>query len=178
MTSLTGGTPLVTSGWVLYVFGQNNTAVMNGAYWQLLTSMFVHVNIVHLLGNMFFLLIFGLRAEEVFSKTEYLLVYLASGLCGNLLTLLIPDLVSAGASGAIFGVFGAVTIYLRKSVGQSIVSALVFAAFLFLINIGPETNLLAHFGGLIAGLVIGYVLALEHGKRTKSPYRYSYTYRT
>ncbi len=160
-TSLVGNNFLFTADNVLKIYGQSGYAVFYGGWWwQLITSMFVHVNIVHLASNMFFLLIFGLRAEELFSDTEYYLVYLVSGLAGNLLSLLLPPLtISAGASGAIFGMFGAVIVYLRKVVGRSIIGALLFAFMFFLITISAGTNILAHFGGLVVGLVIGYWLA-------------------
>jgi rhomboid protease GluP len=163
---------------VVAQYGQYNDLVLNhGAYWQLFTAMFVHVSIVHIAGNMIFLLIFGLRAEEMFDIKEYLLIYLLSGFAGNFLTLLFgPDMISAGASGAIFGVFGAVTIYVRRAVGQSITTALMYAFFLLLLSFSAGVNVLAHLGGLVVGLLIGYVVAATR-KRTVT-YQYRYTYAT
>jgi rhomboid protease GluP len=180
-TSYLSGNAWMASDNVLEQFGQDNLLVMqNGAYYQLVTSMFVHVGLEHIFGNMLFLLIFGLRAEEMFDTTEYLGIYLLSGLAGNLLsllpTILIPsyNMVSAGASGAIFGMFGAVVIYSRRAIGQSILTALFFAFFLFIINIGPQVNIFAHAGGLVVGLLIGYFLGAT--RKTKPTYRYKYTY--
>ena len=179
-TSYLSGNAWMASGNVLEQFGQDNLLVMqNGAYYQLVTSMFVHVGLEHIFGNMLFLLIFGLRAEEMFDTTEYLGIYLLSGLAGNLLsllpTILFPsyNMVSAGASGAIFGMFGAVVIYSRRAIGQSILTALFFAFFLFIINIGPQVNIFAHAGGLVVGLLIGYFLGAT--RKTKPTYRYKYT---
>src|SRR3989304_7138951 len=101
-TSIIGGNFIDTDYNVALLYGQVNARVMSGWYWQLFTAMFVHASIVHLAGNMFFLLIFGLRAEELFNTKEYLAIYLLSGLVGNLLTLLLgPEMISVGASGAI-----------------------------------------------------------------------------
>jgi len=159
-TSVVGGNFIETDPEVLERLGQFNLYVMKGWYWQLLTSMFVHVNILHLFGNMFFLLIFGFRAEEFFSPEEFFFIYFISGLSGNLLTLLMPlNTVSAGASGAIFGIFGACVIYLGKRFGQSIMGALMYSFFLLMMTSGGNVNILAHFGGLAAGLMIGYALA-------------------
>lgn len=159
-TSLLSGNFAIMDINVLAEYGQYNVLVFNGAYWQLFTAMFVHVNIVHLASNMLFLFIFGLRAEELFSTAEYYLVYFASGLAGNLLSLVAgPGFLSAGASGAIFGVFGANIIFLRRKVGQPIVVSLMYAFMFFVLTVSVNTNLFAHFGGLVAGLVIGYVLA-------------------
>jgi rhomboid protease GluP len=166
---------IVTNYYVIRQYGQYNYFVLNGWYWQLITAMFVHVNIVHLLGNMFFLLIFGLRAEELFSVQEYFAIYFSSGLAGNLLTLLFgPSMVSAGASGAIFGLFGACTIYVRRAVGQSIMGALLFSFFLLMMSSGGNVNNLAHLGGLVAGLLIGYALASR--RKLRAVYEYSYAY--
>jgi rhomboid protease GluP len=159
-TSIVGGNFLETNDRILQRYGQDNEAVLTqGAYWQLFTSMFVHVNLPHLILNMLFFLILGLRSEELFKGGEFLFIYLVSGFAGNLLTLLLPDVVSAGASGAIFGVFGASVIYTRKAFGMPIFTALVYS-FLFLIfSVSEGVNLFAHLGGLVAGLVLGYFLA-------------------
>jgi len=175
-TAMLSGDFIETDYYVVRQYGQHNSFVLNGGYWQLFTAMFVHVNIVHLLGNMFFLLIFGLRAEELFAIREYLLVYFVSGLAGNLLTLLFdPSLVSAGASGAIFGLFGACTIYIRRAIGQSIIGALLYSFFLLMISAGQNVNYLAHLGGLVVGLIIGYVRATTRKPRVAYEYKYSFS---
>jgi len=159
-TSVAGGSLLFTSQDLIETLGQDNSRVLNGWYWQFFTSMFIHVDLLHLLGNMLFLLIFGLRAESLFSKKEFFFIYFASGLSGNLLTLLMPpSTLSAGASGAIFGMFSASAIYLGKTLGQSIMGALMYSFFLFILSTGRNVNLFAHFGGLAAGLIIGYTFA-------------------
>jgi rhomboid protease GluP len=174
-TSVIGGDFVETSFDVILLYGQVNYFVMKGWYWQLFTSMFVHVNIIHLFGNMFFLLVFGLRAEELFSLREYLSIYFLSGLAGNLLTLLFgPAMISAGASGAIFGIFGACTIYIRRAVGQSIIGALLYSFFLLTVSSGPNVNNFAHLGGLIVGLLIGYFLATR--RKFTMLYQYGYSY--
>jgi len=176
-TSIIGGAFIITGDGALFLYGQVNYYVIhNGWYWQLFTSIFVHVNIIHLLGNMFFLLIFGLRAEDFFSIEEYFLIYFLSGLAGSLLTLLLgPGVVSAGASGAIFGLFGACTIYIRRVIGQSIISALLYSFFLLMISTGQGVNNLAHLGGLVAGLLIGYALAVTRKFRIQYEYGYSFS---
>jgi len=110
---------------------------------------------------MLFLIIFGLRAEELFKTEEYFSVYIISGLTGSLLTLVLmsPYTLSAGASGAIFGMYGAGIIYMRKTFGQSIVGALLYSFLFLMLSTGSGVNVVAHFGGLAAGLIIGYALA-------------------
>jgi len=112
----------------------------------------------------------------MFSLPEYLLVYLGGGLVGNLLSLTFgPDLISVGASGAIFAIFGAVVIYNRRSFRQSILGAIVYAFFLFFINIGPSVNILAHLGGLGFGLIVGYWLASRRKPAETYSTQFSYS---
>lgn len=171
-TSLLSGNFVTTNIDVLAYYGQYNLAVFRGYYWQLISSMFVHVDIVHIGSNMLFLFIFGLRAEELFSTFEYYSIYFLSGLAGNLLSLLAgPNLLSAGASGAIFGIFGANVIFLRKAVGQLIIASLMYACLFFILTVSAGTNLLAHLGGLVAGLAFGYfVVGTRKFVRVKSRY--------
>ena len=176
-TSVAGGDFLNTSNSMIWQWGQvNGLVLVYGWWWQLFTSMFVHANIIHLAGNMLFLLIFGFRGEEMFSLPEYLSIYILGGLTGNLLSLLLGlDFVSVGASGAIFAMLGACLIYARRSIGQSIMGALIFGFFLLMISSGENVNYLAHIGGLVAGLAMGYVLARMRKPQAAS-YQVSYTY--
>jgi rhomboid protease GluP len=178
-TSVAGGDFLNTSVDMILKYGQVNAYVIyNGWYYQLFTSLFVHANIAHIAGNMVFLLIFGLRGEEMFSLPEYLSIYFLGGLTGNLFSLLLLPLntPSVGASGAIFAMFGAATIYARRSFSQSIIGALIYAFFLLFLSSGPGVNNFAHIGGLVAGLLIGYVLATR--RKPEARYTVSYSYST
>ncbi|MGB9841517.1 MAG: rhomboid family intramembrane serine protease [Candidatus Bathyarchaeales archaeon] len=177
-TAVVGGNFLNTSGRMILEYGQINVLVLYEAqYYRLLTSMFIHANIAHLAGNMLFLLIFGLRSEELFSLTEYLLIYFLGGLTGNGLSLLLLplDVPSVGASGAIFAMFGAAIIYARRSFSQSIIGALIYAFFLLFLSSGPGVNNYAHLGGLLTGLLIGYLLAAKRKPETQYTITYSYS---
>lgn len=175
-TSILSGNALQTSIDVQAQWGQYNLLVFNGWYYQLLTSMFIHASLFHLVGNMLFLLIFGLRGEEMFSLPEFLTIYLVGGLFGNILSLGFgPDFISVGASGAIFAMFGACVIYGRRSVRQSILGALVYAFFLFFINTGAGVNIAAHLGGLVFGLLLGYLIATRRKPNHEEKVRKSYS---
>jgi rhomboid protease GluP len=177
-TSVVGGDFLNTDINVIVQYGQVNSLIIySGYYYQLFTSMFVHANIAHIAGNMLFLFIFGLRSEEMFSLPEYLSIYFLGGLTGNLLSLvLLPPLTpSVGASGAIFAMFGATVIYARRSFRQSIIGALIYAFFLLFLSSGPGVNNFAHIGGLVTGLLIGYVLATRRKPETRYTISYSYS---
>lgn len=175
-TSILSGNALQTSIDVQAQWGQYNLLVFNGWYYQLLTSMFIHASLFHLVGNLLFLLIFGLRGEEMFSLPEFLTIYLVGGLFGNILSLGFgPDFISVGASGAIFAMFGACVIYGRRSVRQSILGALVYAFFLFFINTGAGVNIAAHLGGLVFGLLTGYLIATRRKPNHEEKDRQSYS---
>jgi rhomboid protease GluP len=176
-TSIVGGNWLNTNFNAIPPWYQWNLEVFHGAYYQLFTSIFVHASIAHIGGNMLFLFIFGLRGEEMFSLPEYLGIYLGGGLAGNLLSLVWgPNLISVGASGAIFALFGAIVVFARRSVRQSIMGALVYAFFLFFISgLGPGVNILAHIGGLGFGLIIGYLLATRRKPHEQYSVKYSHS---
>lgn len=157
--------PFAISDWVLKLLGQWNYAVLHyGWWWQPFTAMFVHVGILHIGFNMYFLLVMGRQLEGIIGPKRLVLVYLVSGLAGNLLTLLMsPMVVSAGASGALFGIAGAL-ILITGVVGGNIQGALMNAFVLFLINsLLPGVNALAHLGGLLVGMAMGYY----YGKRIR-----------
>jgi rhomboid protease GluP len=182
-TSFLSGNVFEMTDSVLRQYGQYNPYVLNGEVWRWLTAIFVHANIAHIVGNMLFLFIFGLRAENQFDVKEYLLIYFLSGLAGGVLTFWLPLLfpflmdfnaVSVGASGAIFGMIGAVAVYARRAIGQSILSALMYVFFLFFINLAPNVNYFAHLGGLAVGLLIGYLLAMTRKPRQVVTYEHNY----
>jgi membrane associated rhomboid family serine protease len=175
-TSIAGGDFVSTSDSMLLQYGQITPLILEGQYYRLITSMFVHASIAHLAGNMLFLLVFGLRAEEMFSLPEYLAVYFLGGLTGNLASLfLLPFSVSVGASGAIFAMFGAVAVYARRSINQSIIGALIYGFFLLFISSGEGVNVFAHLGGLVCGLIIGYALATRRKPDNRYSFQYSYS---
>jgi len=175
LCAVIGGNVITIDPTITAILGQYNGLILEYGfpfYYQLFTSMFIHAGLIHIVGNVMCLLIFGLRAEEMFSLPEYLGIYFIGGLVGNLLSLALgPNVISVGASGAIFALFGACIIYDRKITQQSIFGALVFAFFLFIINMGENVNLLAHLGGLVFGLVVGYILASK--RKPEKEYQYT-----
>jgi len=157
VTSIASGNYIQTSREVMLILGQANYLVLQGHLWQLFTSIFVHANLVHLFGNLIFLMIFGLGAETLYGWRKYCIIYFASGLFGSFLSLLLGlNTISVGASGAIFGLFGAVTIYSGKMSMQTVLVALMYALYFFILNIGVNVNVFSHAGGLLVGLILGY----------------------
>jgi len=159
---------------VLAQIGQLNYYVINYRwYWQLITAMFVHHNIIHLGFNLFWLYVLGIQFERSFGPNKLITVYLLSGLVGNILTVFLLPLiaVSGGASGAIFGIFGYLLLY-GGVMGGNVRNMILYGIFIFLINISIATNIWAHLGGMLLGMVWGYYDA----KKVLS-YRYYYAVR-
>ncbi len=157
----------------LIMFGANvRSLVLKGEIWRLLTSVFLHIGIMHLLVNMYALYIIGKQLEGFLGKFKYLLVFLGSGIIGSLLSVVIHDTVSAGASGAIFGLLGSLLyfgyhyrVYLGTIIRTQIIPVIVLnLAIGFLL---PGIDNFAHIGGLVGGYLITMALGVP-GKAKKS----------
>ena len=138
-----------------------NILIANGEWWRLVTSMFLHGSFTHILFNAFSLFVFAPDLERLMGKGRFIIIYLASGLAGNILTYIIegPYYASVGASGAIFGVFGAfaaLVYYTRNNFPQlkQVILPLLIVS-IIMTFLSPGINELAHLGGLATGLVIG-----------------------
>ncbi len=152
---------------VLIRFGaQDNELVVAGEYWRLFTSMFLHIGLEHLALNCLALMLFAPIIESTYGRARFLGLYLVSGYFGNLLFLAFGQstIVSAGASGAIFGVLGAHIPLTRRlkerglgGMGPRGLAGLGYVVWVFVRSMGLGINVLAHFGGVIAGIVLGYV---------------------
>ncbi len=160
---------LITAG------AQINAYVLRGEYWRLFTAMFLHASIVHIGFNMLSLFFVGRGVEIFYGKWRYLVIYLLSGIAGGVLFLFTSSIDSSavGASGAIFGVFGALGVYYivnRRSLGAYGRGAIGNWLFWIGLNLvfglsNPEIALTAHIGGLIAGMLIAFLLVPRYGSR-------------
>jgi rhomboid protease GluP len=137
-------------------------------WWRLLTSCFLHFGIIHIGFNMYVLFQIGPFIEMAFGRARYLLIYFFAGLGGSLVSVWVhPMAVGAGASGAIFGLYGAVFAFLlrnRRSLDPAVTKSIAKSAGIFVLynvvygSITRTTDLSAHFGGLVTGFVIGMLL--------------------
>ena len=140
------------------LFANYGPLVTEGQYYRLFTSMFIHANLFHILFNMYALYLLGSQAEGFFGKGKFLVIYILSGISGSLLSILLNQgAVSVGASGAIFGILGALLyfgynnrVYLGNTLIREIVPViLINLAFGFMMT-GVDN--FAHIGGLIGGI--------------------------
>lgn len=152
-----------------------------GEPWRLLASTFLHFGVVHLLMNMAALWDVGRFVERIFGHARFAALYLAAGLCGSVASVVVhPGVVSAGASGAVFGVYGALGGFLlrqRSAIPPPVLSRLGRVALGFLgynIVFGfthPNIDVAAHVGGAVAGAVAGAYLARPLAPGRKDPAR-------
>ena len=156
-----------TDNYTLLVFGANvDTLTKNGDYYRLFTSMFLHIGILHLLCNMYSLYIIGKEVENVFGKVKYLIIYLLSGIAGSILSLAFNhNTICAGASGAIFGLLGALLYfgyyyrtYLGVTLTRSIIPVIVLNLIIGFTSSGIDNA--AQIGGLVGGILIAMAVGV------------------
>lgn len=139
---------------------QVQDGVATGAYWQLVTSMFTHVEIWHIGFNMLALWILGPQLEAALGRTRFLALYLLSGLAGSATVywLSAANGLTLGASGAIFGLLGALLVVALK-VGGEAQGLLVWIGLNFVITFTiPNISWQGHLGGFVGGAAIAAVL--------------------
>lgn len=137
--------------------------VADGQYYRLFTAMFLHYGIIHLASNMLFLYIFGSSIERYYGKVKMLCIYLGSGIVGNILFCLFSQGAGAGASGAVFGLAGAVlarSIATKRAVDGKDTYFMVMFVIISICSgfLDIEVANSAHVGGFLFGLVSGFLL--------------------
>lgn len=160
---LSGVHPLAPSGEDLLQWGANLRAlVLQGDWWRLLTACFIHIGITHLAMNMYALLYIGLQLEPILGAKRFITAYLITGIIASLASMIWHDrTISAGASGAIFGLYGVfltllrshlIERYTRKSLLASI---LIFVIYNLVSGLQAGIDNAAHIGGLLSGMLLG-----------------------
>lgn len=147
-------------------FGANYTLkTLDGEFYRLLTSCFLHIGIMHLILNMYALVFIGQLLEPVIGKWRMTLAFLLTGIGGSAASLLWHDVViSAGASGAIFGLYGVYIALLttnlieKESRNKILTSMLLFVGYNLLFGLKGDIDNAAHIGGLLSGLLFGFAI--------------------
>ena len=145
----------------------NEFIIGQGEVYRLLTAMFLHGGLTHLFFNGYALYVIGLNVERVYGHARFLLIYFLGGLTGSLFSLLFSPYASVGASGALFGIFGAEMVFLyrnRKLFGSAararLNNLLMLLALNLVIGITPGSNIdnWGHVGGLVGGLALSWLI--------------------
>src|SRR5690606_39133033 len=143
-----------------------NAEIEQGAWWRLLTHTMIHGGWLHLILNGYGLFLLGTISERLFGTRRFILIYGIAGVAGAFASFYFNDAPSVGASGAIYGVFGAVIVFgfkfrtlLPERVGKALSTGLLPWLLLSLaFGLLPMVDNAAHFGGLAAGAVLAAVM--------------------
>lgn len=138
---------------------------LEGEWWRILTSCFLHIGIFHLLMNMYALLYIGVLLEPLLGTTRFISAYLLTGITSSIASLWWHDFtITAGASGAIFGMYGVflallTTNFIEKTARKALLASIaVFVGYNLIYGLKGGIDNAAHIGGLLGGLIIGYAL--------------------
>jgi membrane associated rhomboid family serine protease/Flp pilus assembly protein TadD len=175
--SLSRVSPTHPSSQQLLRWGANfGPLTIGGQWWRLPSSAFLHIGLVHLAVNMWCLWDLGSFAERIYGRTSFLAIYLITGVAAAMFSLVWhPFAVEAGASGAIFGIAGALIAsfyfgnlpFPRQSIKAALLSVIAFAGYnLFVGMLRSGAGNAAHIGGLISGFVLGLLLARLSARRS------------
>jgi len=149
-----------------------NGPIHHGEYYRLFTSMFLHLNLTHIIFNGYALFVLGRDVEALFGTPRFAIIYLLGGLSGSLASFIFTDAPSVGASGAIFAIFGAEMVYFyqhRELHGTAGRQHLTHLVILMLINLGLgffastgatsfRIDNAGHIGGLVGGVVLAWFI--------------------
>ncbi len=156
-----GGGLTPTGSSAIFDFGLFGPSVANGEWYRLLTSGFLHASIVHIGFNMFALFWLGRLLEPAIGTPRFVALYFASLFAGSFGAILLsPDTLTIGASGAVFGIFGATFVIARSRGVDALASSIGIILLLNLaITFGrPEISIGGHLGGLVAGVLCALVI--------------------
>lgn len=156
---------------LIEVFGVSRMGVLHGEYYRLLTGIFLHGGLLHIVFNMYALYVIGAQLESFLGKWKFLIVYLLSGLAGSVLSIFFGNGISVGASGAIFGLLGALLyfgyhyrVYLETVIKSQIIPLIILNLLIGFST--PGIDNWAHIGGLIGGILSTMAVGVKY-KSTK-----------
>lgn len=156
-----------------YALANDYEGIQNGQIYRLITSMFLHSDIIHIACNMYALYILGPVVERYYGKTKFLIIYMLSGILGSIFSaaFMSADTISIGASGAIFGLLGSIayfTYYYRATL-QGLLRSQILPVILLNLALGfmiPGIDVSGHIGGLIGGILVSMAIGIGDKGRT------------
>ena len=151
---------------LVFYWGLNKLFVQNGEVYRLLTGTLIHIDLLHLLCNLYALFVVGSMVEGYYGRKKYPIIYVVSAITGSLLSISMSDGFSIGASGAIFGLLGSVLFfgYHYRVYFGSVILGKVIPVIIINLGIGfmiSGIDNFAHIGGLIGGFLISKALGIN-----------------
>lgn len=171
LMELSGGS---TNSQILLKYGANlDILVKNGEYYRLFTCIFLHIGIMHLICNMYSLYVIGREVESLFGKVKYIIIFILSGIFGSIMSIAFThNTISASASGAIFGLLGALLYfginyrtYLGEAIKRTIIPIIVVNLIIGFFAEGID--LAAHIGGLVGGVLVSMMVGIPDKSKTR-----------
>lgn len=152
---------------VLSIFGsKENLSIMNGQYWRFLTPVFLHASIIHLAINCYSLYYVGMITEKLYGHMKFFIIYFAAGIFGNILSFMFSPNPGVGASGAIFGLLGALLYFgvenpvaFKRYFGYNVILTVVINIAYGFSQAGIDN--FAHMGGLLGGFLTSGIVKLN-----------------
>ena len=181
LMTISGGTQNID---VLIGYGAkyNFSIIVFNEWWRLITPIFLHIGLTHLVFNMLIVYFLGAQLEILFGHSKYLILYMFSGIMGNLFSFAFNRSISAGASTAIFGLFISTIVLsklypnrfqlqaIAKQYGLLIGLNIIFGLF----STGVDN--MGHIGGLVGGYLITYVISKSYNHQLKDRIKYASVY--
>ena len=179
LMALAGG----SSNETLMAFGvKANGEIARGQWWRFVTPIFIHIGMLHIFFNSYALWIVGPQVEKLYGSARFVILYVLTGVAGVIGSYFYhPETISAGASGAIFGLFGVLLVFgiryrsaippfFKRAVGTGVLPVIVINLIIgFTI---PQIDNSAHIGGLLAGAALAAIIPFQRpGAETDSPFR-------
>ena len=156
----------VGQDYLVLFFGNQRDLVRFGEYYRLLTAAFIHIDVIHLLTNAYALYVIGNMAEGYYGKWKFTLIYFFSAITGSLLSIIMGDSFSIGASGAIFGLLGSLLyfgyhyrVYFGNVILNKILPVVILNLFIGFMITGIDN--FAHIGGLVGGFLISKAVGIN-----------------
>lgn len=173
------GAGLLDSNTLVHIkWGSNYSPLtLSGDWWRLITNIFIHFGIIHITMNMYCLYSVGVYLEPILGKVKYIAAYLCTGILASITSLWwhSEGVNSAGASGAIFGMYGlflallTTTNLIPKKIRRALLqSTVIFVVYNLVYGIKSGVDNAAHIGGLLSGFILGYLYVINHLTRRKT----------
>ena len=159
-------------GLLIDLGAKSSSNIINGEIWRIITPIFLHADIYHLVTNLFGILVFGSIVEKKLGTANFLIIYIFSGTFGNILSFYFSPFTGVGSSGSVFGILACLVLYfyvnknkfgnIGKEYLISITTIIIISLFFGFISTGIDNA--AHLGGMLAGFVISLVLITRDNK--------------
>ena len=161
---------LMLDGKIIEIGAKSSYGIINGEFWRLLTPIFLHADIFHLVTNLFGILVFGSIIEKKLGSMKFVAIYVLSGIYGNTFSFYFSPYLGVGSSGSVFGVLASLLTYfylnknmfgyIAKEYLISIITIISISLIFGFISSGIDNA--AHLGGILSGLIISLLIMPKH----------------